>query len=95
MRRKRASFLGRLAEGGLPDLTGPVEKHSGAQGAAGGPDAPHRGGQREALSVSDLIIAATAERHGAVVLHYDGDYDMIASVTGQATAWVTPAGTAD
>ncbi|WP_405730140.1 type II toxin-antitoxin system VapB family antitoxin [Streptomyces sp. NBC_01537] len=24
-RRKRASFLGWLAEGGLPDLTGPVE----------------------------------------------------------------------
>jgi predicted nucleic acid-binding protein len=52
-------------------------------------------GNRKALSVSDLIIAATAERHGAVVLHYDGDYDMIASVTGQPTAWVAPAGTAD
>jgi predicted nucleic acid-binding protein len=52
-------------------------------------------GNWKALSVSDLIIAATAERHGAVVLHYDGDYDMIASVTGQPTAWVAPAGTAD
>lgn len=54
-----------------------------------------RNGNGKALSVSDLIIAATAERHGAIVLHYDGDYEMIASVTGQRTAWVAPAGTAD
>jgi predicted nucleic acid-binding protein len=49
----------------------------------------------QALSVSDLVIAATAERSGATVLHYDGDYDMIASVTGQPMRWVVPAGTAD
>ncbi|MFF9287010.1 PIN domain nuclease [Streptomyces griseosporeus] len=54
-----------------------------------------RQGNWKALSVADLIIAATAERHGVVVLHYDGDYDMIASVTGQPTTWVVPAGTAD
>jgi len=29
------------------------------------------------------IIAATAELHGAEVLHVDTDYDMIAEVTGQ------------
>ncbi|MBA4866785.1 PIN domain nuclease [Streptomyces sp. PSKA54] len=52
-------------------------------------------GNWKALSVADLIIAATAERHGVTVLHYDGDYDMIAEVTGQPTAWVVPAGTAD
>ncbi|WP_042169070.1 PIN domain nuclease [Streptomyces sp. NBRC 110035] len=52
-------------------------------------------GNWKALSVSDLIIAATAERHDAIVLHYDGDFDIIASVTGQPTAWVVPAGTAD
>ncbi|MDT0320478.1 PIN domain nuclease [Streptomyces millisiae] len=52
-------------------------------------------GNWRAVSVSDLVIAATAERHGAVVLHYDGDYDMIAGVTGQPTRWVVPAGTAD
>lgn len=28
-------------------------------------------------------------------LHYDGDYDMIAAVTGQPTRWVVPSGTAD
>ncbi|MEH0445677.1 MULTISPECIES: PIN domain nuclease [unclassified Streptomyces] len=52
-------------------------------------------GNWRALSVSDLVIAATAERSGATVLHYDGDYDMIANVTGQPTRWVVPAGTAD
>jgi predicted nucleic acid-binding protein len=52
-------------------------------------------GNWKALPVSDLVIAATAERGGATVLHYDGDYDMIASVTGQSMRWVVPAGTAD
>ncbi len=52
-------------------------------------------GNGKALSVADLVIAATAERHGAIVLHYDGDYDMIASVTGQPTRWVVPASTAE
>jgi predicted nucleic acid-binding protein len=40
----------------------------------------------------DLIIAATAELHGATVLHYDADYDRIAAVTGQAVEWVAPKG---
>ncbi|MBA4866786.1 type II toxin-antitoxin system VapB family antitoxin [Streptomyces sp. PSKA54] len=33
-RRKRASFLNWLAEGGLPDLTGPVEKPDDQHDAA-------------------------------------------------------------
>ncbi|GAA3445861.1 hypothetical protein Pve01_08910 [Planomonospora venezuelensis] len=52
-------------------------------------------GNWRALSVSGLVIAATAERHGAVVLHCDGDYDMIARVTGRPVRWVVTAGTAD
>jgi predicted nucleic acid-binding protein len=44
--------------------------------------AAHRGnGHRR--PIPDLIIAATAELHGAEVLHVDGDYDMVAEVTGQ------------
>jgi predicted nucleic acid-binding protein len=54
----------------------------------------HKGYHR-ALSMADLLVAATAERHGATLLHYDGDYDMIAAITGQATVWVVPVGTAD
>ncbi|WP_319193320.1 trypsin-like serine protease [Streptomyces sp. DK15] len=52
-------------------------------------------GNLKAVSLPDLIIAATAERHGATVLHYDGDYDVIAAVTGGPMRWVVPAGTAD
>ncbi|WP_405430286.1 PIN domain nuclease [Micromonospora sp. NBC_00617] len=54
----------------------------------------HKGNHR-ALSMADLLIAATAERHGVTVLHYDGDFDLITAITGQPTAWVVPAGTAD
>ncbi|MER7164647.1 PIN domain nuclease [Micromonospora sp. NPDC000207] len=52
-------------------------------------------GNHRALSMADLLIAATAERHGATVLHYDGDFDLITSITGQPTTWVVPAGTAE
>jgi predicted nucleic acid-binding protein len=45
--------------------------------------------------VPDLLVAAAAERRGLIVLHYDRDFDMIGEVTGQATEWVVPAGTAD
>jgi hypothetical protein len=54
-----------------------------------------KAGNHRALSMGDLLIAATAERHDATVLHYDGDFDMIAAITGQPTAWVVPAGRAD
>ncbi|WP_239647444.1 PIN domain nuclease [Nocardiopsis baichengensis] len=40
----------------------------------------------------DLVIAATAEENGAVVLHYDADYDRIAEVTGQPVEWAAPKG---
>ncbi|OKI09573.1 twitching motility protein PilT [Streptomyces sp. CB02923] len=54
----------------------------------------HRNEHR-AVSLPDLLIAATAERHGLTVLHYDGDFDLIAKATGQPVEWVVPAGTAD
>jgi predicted nucleic acid-binding protein len=40
----------------------------------------------------DLIIAATAEVHGATVLHYDADYDLIARITNQPVEWVAEKG---
>ncbi|MFJ3277109.1 PIN domain nuclease [Streptomyces halstedii] len=52
-------------------------------------------GFHRALSMADVLIAATAERHGATVLHYDGDFDMIASVSGLRAEWVVKPGTAD
>ena len=52
-------------------------------------------GLHRALSLSDLLIAATAELHRRTVLHYDGDFAMIASLTGQPAEWVVPPGSAD
>lgn len=45
--------------------------------------------------IPDLLIAAAAEQSGLIVLHYDGDFDIIAAVTGQLCDWVVPAGTVD
>jgi predicted nucleic acid-binding protein len=46
-------------------------------------------GQHRAPSVPDLIIAAAAELAGLTVLHCDKDFDLIASVTGQPSEWLT------
>ena len=43
----------------------------------------------------DLLIAAHAELTGKIVVHYDRDYDHIASVTGQPTLWIAAPGTID
>lgn len=48
--------------------------------------------QHRNFHLPDLVIAATAELHGAVVLHYDADYDRIAAITGQPVEWVAPRG---
>ena len=38
------------------------------------------------VKIPDLLIAAVAARNGLTVIHYDSDYEIIASVTGQPTA---------
>jgi predicted nucleic acid-binding protein len=48
--------------------------------------------QHRNFRLPDLIIAATAEQHGATVLHYDADYDRISDVTGQPAEWVVERG---
>jgi predicted nucleic acid-binding protein len=52
-----------------------------------------RGGRMRSVGLPDLLIAAVAERESVTVLHYDGDYDLIAEVTGQPMQWVVPRGT--
>lgn len=52
-----------------------------------------RRGQHRSASLPDLLVAAAAERAGLTVVHYDADYDLIASVTGQPVEWVAPKGT--
>jgi predicted nucleic acid-binding protein len=48
---------------------------------------PHR-----AAGVIDLLTAAIAEHHGAVLLHYDADFEHIAATTGQPHSWIMPRG---
>jgi predicted nucleic acid-binding protein len=52
-------------------------------------------GRHRSAGVADLLVAATAAAAGLTVLHYDGDFDVIASVTGQQVEWVVPRGTGD
>lgn len=52
-----------------------------------------RGGlHHRSVKIPDLIIAATAESAGAIVWHYDEDYDRIAEVTEQTVEWIAPRG---
>jgi predicted nucleic acid-binding protein len=50
-------------------------------------------GHHRAAGIIDLLTAAVAEHHGAVILHYDGDFECIAAVTGQPHIWIVPRGT--
>jgi predicted nucleic acid-binding protein len=52
-------------------------------------------GHHRAAGVVALLTAAIAEHHGAVVLHYDADFEHIVATTGQPHRWVVPRGTAD
>jgi predicted nucleic acid-binding protein len=52
-----------------------------------------RGGCMRAVGFPDLLVAAVAERERVTVLHYDGDYELIAQVTSQPMQWVIPRGT--
>ncbi len=49
-------------------------------------------GRMRTIPGPDLLIAAVAERCRVTVLHYDGDYDTIAELTGQPTRWVVERG---
>lgn len=73
-----ALFAGQRALEWLPVTEAVMDRVLGVQRLL----AVHRGnGHRR--PIPDLVIAATAELHGAEVLHVDGDYDLIAEVTGQ------------
>ena len=50
-------------------------------------------GRMRTIPGPDLLIAAVAERCRVTVLHYDGDYDTIAELSGQPTRWVVERGT--
>ena len=52
-------------------------------------------GQHRGPGIPDLVIAACAEIHDAVIIHDDRDFDTIAAVTGQESRWLVPAGSID
>ncbi len=53
----------------------------------------HAGGlHHRSVKIADLIIAAAAEEAGAIVWHYDEDFERIARITGQPIEWVARRG---
>ncbi|WP_051175571.1 PIN domain nuclease [Nocardia exalbida] len=54
-----------------------------------------RKGHHRAAGIVDLLTAAVAEFHGAVLVHYDADFEHIAAVTRQPQVWVVPQGSID
>jgi predicted nucleic acid-binding protein len=53
------------------------------------------GRSQRGRKIPDLLVAAAAEELGVAVLHYEADFDVIASVTSQRCQWVVPAGRVD
>ena len=52
-------------------------------------------GQHRGPRPMDLLIAAIARIHGAILLHYDRHFDAIARVTGQPAEWLARRGSLD
>lgn len=50
------------------------------------------GGHHRGVKPVDLLIAAAAEAAGLPILHYDHDYDVIASITQQPVRWLSARG---
>jgi predicted nucleic acid-binding protein len=46
--------------------------------------------QHRGAKIADLLIAAAAESAGLVVLHYDHNLDLIASISGHSPEWIVP-----
>ncbi|MCY3947754.1 MAG: PIN domain nuclease [Acidimicrobiaceae bacterium] len=87
--RSRSDYEDILVErGSLPSL--PINEAVTERAVAVQRLLAQRGQHR--LPLPDLLIAAVAEINDLTVIHYDADYDRIASVTGQATEWVVPRG---
>jgi predicted nucleic acid-binding protein len=45
-------------------------------------------GEHRSAGPVDLLVAATAELSGLVLLHYDRDFETVAARTGQQTSWL-------
>ena len=49
-------------------------------------------GAHRGVKLPDYLIAAAAESSQLVVLHYDSDYESVATITGQEHEWIAPRG---
>lgn len=78
----------RLAELEFLPMTAAAEQHAVETLKAFAAKDRHRG-----RPIPDLLLAAIAKAHGAVVLHYDHDFELISEVTGQPHEWIIPRGT--
>ena len=49
------------------------------------------------ITMPDLLLASIASQHGFGVLHYDGDYDLLAEHTSLEfeSVWIAPPGSVD
>jgi predicted nucleic acid-binding protein len=57
-----------------------------------GQEALSKRGQQRSAGAIDLVVAATAERHGLALLRRDRDFHCIAAATGQALQRYGPDG---
>ncbi len=71
---------------GVPIVPHTFERAAEVQGALA------EQGNHRAVPIPHLLVAAAAEDAGLTVLHYDEDFDLIATITGQPTEWVVPTG---
>jgi predicted nucleic acid-binding protein len=51
--------------------------------------------QHRGPTATDLVVAAVAEHHRVILVHYDRHFDTIARATGQATMWLARRGSLD
>jgi predicted nucleic acid-binding protein len=49
-------------------------------------------GRHRQVKIPDLLVAASADIAGLPVCHYDGDFDVIATITGQPVRAIAPLG---
>lgn len=47
-------------------------------------------GRHRAVGIADLLTAAIARDHGVTVVHYDADFDIVATVLDVRCVWVIP-----
>lgn len=52
----------------------------------------HRSAGAHRIPVIDYVVAAAAQELGAAVLHYDRDYDALATVMRFESRWLAPPG---